>query len=105
MLSKKGKYEKEKTRFGTEWEEYFFLRDIKYNILCSELNSIKSIVKYSRATSRVKWLSDEKTNVSSIISVLVTRIHCRRESYKSSSFPFPFVPLQRRGCLVTPLFL
>jgi hypothetical protein len=23
----------------------------------------------------------------------------------SSSFPFPFVPLQRRGCLVAPLFL
>jgi hypothetical protein len=24
---------------------------------------------------------------------------------RSSSFPFPFVPLQRRGCLVAPLFL
>jgi hypothetical protein len=23
----------------------------------------------------------------------------------SSSFPFPFVPLQRRGCLVAPWFL
>jgi hypothetical protein len=23
----------------------------------------------------------------------------------TSSFPFPFVPLQRRGCLVAPLFL
>jgi hypothetical protein len=24
---------------------------------------------------------------------------------ENSSFPFPFVPLQRRGCLVAPLFL
>jgi len=27
------------------------------------------------------------------------------KSRKSSSFPFPFVPLQRRGCLMAPWFL
>jgi hypothetical protein len=32
------------------------------------------IIKYSRATSRVKWLSDEKTNVPRTISVLVFRV-------------------------------
>jgi hypothetical protein len=31
------------------------------------------IIKYSRATSRVKWLNGEKTNVSRTISVLVLR--------------------------------
>jgi hypothetical protein len=68
--------------------------------------SDKSIIKYSRATGRVKWLSDEKTNVSRVISVLVFWvlmclenqsvpgigllvaweyfiIQCRHESYKS----------------------
>jgi hypothetical protein len=32
------------------------------------------IIKYSRATSRVNWLSDEKTNVSRTTSVLVFRV-------------------------------
>jgi hypothetical protein len=32
------------------------------------------MMKFSRAVSRVKWLSGEKTNVSKTISVLVLRV-------------------------------
>jgi hypothetical protein len=32
------------------------------------------MMKFSRAISRVKWLSGEKTNVSKTISVLVLRV-------------------------------
>jgi len=32
-------------------------------------------MKFSRAISRVKWLSGEKTNVSKTVSVLVLRVH------------------------------
>jgi hypothetical protein len=31
------------------------------------------LIKYSRATSHAKWLSDERTNVSRTISVLIIR--------------------------------
>jgi hypothetical protein len=31
--------------------------------------------------------------------------HVLKKNQTSSSFPFPFVPLQRRGCLVAPWFL
>jgi hypothetical protein len=56
-------------------------------------------MKNSWATSRVKWLNGEKTNVSSTISVLIFRvlistlvalefftIQSRRESYKSCKY-------------------
>jgi hypothetical protein len=33
------------------------------------------MMKFSQAISRVKWLNDEKTNVSKSISVLVLRVH------------------------------
>jgi hypothetical protein len=39
-----------------------------------ELSWRLSIIKFSRATSRVKWLNDEKTNVSRTISILVLRV-------------------------------
>jgi hypothetical protein len=73
------------------------------NWLFSEIGSLAKlvilIIKSSRATSRVKWLSEEKAKVSRTISVsssgywsatdqLVARedfiIQCRRESYKIS---------------------
>jgi hypothetical protein len=38
-----------------------------------ELSRRLSIMKFSRATSRVRWLKDEKTNVSRTISALVLR--------------------------------
>jgi hypothetical protein len=39
-----------------------------------EFSQRLSIIKSSRATSRIKWLNREKTNVSSTISVLVLRV-------------------------------
>jgi hypothetical protein len=40
---------------------------------CIEITH-QNMMKFSRAISRVKWLSDKKTNVSKIISVLVLRV-------------------------------
>jgi hypothetical protein len=39
-----------------------------------QLDRVTSMMKFSRAISRVKWLSGEKTNVSKTISVLVLRV-------------------------------
>jgi hypothetical protein len=38
-----------------------------------------NMIKFSRAISRVNWLSGEKTNVSKTISVLVLRVPCIRD--------------------------
>jgi hypothetical protein len=40
----------------------------------SENRVLRRMMKFSRAISRVKWLSSEKTNVSKTISVLVLRV-------------------------------
>jgi hypothetical protein len=50
---------------------------IKYGrnktVVISEGRQILVIIKFSRATSRVKWLNGEKTNVSRTISVTPSR--------------------------------
>jgi hypothetical protein len=47
------------------------------------------------------FLATDENNLSGYSIALVFRCLWVR----SSSFPFPFVPLQRRGCLVAPWFL
>jgi hypothetical protein len=42
-------------------------------LLTVQVKFVGYMMKFSRAISRVKWLSDEKTNVSKTISVLVLR--------------------------------
>jgi hypothetical protein len=96
--------------------------------------TLKSLmVSYISRCYRIWWLSEKSLNVKfqvlvvtcmktafwdvvpySFVEVhqLLRGAYClyhqgnEQATYKkSSSFPFPFVPLQRRGCLVAPLFL
>jgi hypothetical protein len=48
-----------------------------------------NIIKYSWTTSRAKWLSDEKTNVSRTISVLVFRVLMYLEKQSTPSIGLP----------------
>jgi hypothetical protein len=56
-----------------------------------QANYYSSMMMFSRAISRVKWLSGEKTNVSKIISVLVIRVlvWLYYSSNSCSFFPLP----------------
>jgi hypothetical protein len=42
--------------------------------------------------------------VAHIATTVRLRVNCLKQP-ETSSFPFPFVPLQRRGCLAAPWFL
>jgi hypothetical protein len=48
-----------------------------------------NIIKYSRTTSRAKWLSDEKTNISRTISVLVFRVLMYLEKQSTPGIGLP----------------
>jgi hypothetical protein len=50
---------------------------------------VYQIIKYSRATICVKWLSDEKTNVSKTISVLVFRVLMYLEKQSAPDIGLP----------------
>jgi hypothetical protein len=39
------------------------------------------------------------------VTYVVDKVSLIAQNSSSSSFPFPFVPLQQWGCLVAPLFL
>jgi hypothetical protein len=43
-------------------------------IVVRNLKLFKNLIKFSRVSSRVKWLNGEKTNASMTISVLVLRV-------------------------------
>jgi hypothetical protein len=68
---------------------FLLLQNGLNSVLVLGVNSNFNIIKYSWATSRVKWLSDEKTNISRTISVLVFRVLMYLENQSAPGIGLP----------------
>jgi hypothetical protein len=64
----------------------------------------ETLVLFNESTRR--YISEYyHLQVVDVVFKEIIGVYTENNTRISSSFPFPFVPLQRRGCLVAPLFL